>query len=116
MRIPQADAERLPEVLAAVPEERRREMRRALSAAWQKFGYTSYGPYARKVRELQRANAEEAAAARRERQAEGGGGGGGDGDAAPASLPAAVPDLDPAADDAFGTIMAWLHSRIEATR
>ncbi|EFN56537.1 hypothetical protein CHLNCDRAFT_51514 [Chlorella variabilis] len=111
VRIPQADAERLPEVLAAVPEERRREMRRALSAAWQKFGYTSYGPYARKVRELQRANAEEAAAARRERQAEGG-----DGDAAPASLPAAVPDLDPAADDAFGTIMAWLHSRIEATR
>jgi hypothetical protein len=36
--------------------------------------------------------------------------------AEPLSLPATVPDLDPLGDDAFGTIMAWLHSRIEATR
>jgi hypothetical protein len=36
--------------------------------------------------------------------------------AEPLSLPARVPNLDPLADDAFGTIMAWLHSRIEATR
>jgi hypothetical protein len=36
--------------------------------------------------------------------------------AEPLSLPATVPNLDPLADDAFGTIMAWLHSRIEATR
>ncbi|KAI3425328.1 hypothetical protein D9Q98_009092 [Chlorella vulgaris] len=34
----------------------------------------------------------------------------------PASLPAPVLDLEPEADDAFGTLMAWLHSRIAATR
>lgn len=32
------------------------------------------------------------------------------------SLPETVPDLDPEADDAFTTAMAWLYSRIPATR
>ena len=114
LRIPQADLERLPEILLAVPEERRQEMRRHLAQVWQKFAYSSYRPYVKRFREVQRGNLRlrgEAAPA----PAAAAGGGGSIG-SAPVSLPATVEDLDPAADDAFGTILAWLHSRIAATR
>ena len=36
LRIPQADAEQLPDILLAVSEERRQEMRRHLARVWQK--------------------------------------------------------------------------------
>ena len=39
LRIPQADAEQLPEILLAVPEERRQEMRRNLARVWQKCAW-----------------------------------------------------------------------------
>ncbi|KAI3427182.1 hypothetical protein D9Q98_007119 [Chlorella vulgaris] len=109
LRIPQANLEKLPEVLLAVPEERRQDMRRALAYVWQKFTYSSYAPYAKVVRDIQQRNAQEAAqwhAAQGLNAST----------APPASLPAPVTDLDPEADDAFTTIMAWLHSRIPATR
>ena len=116
LRIPQADLERLPQILLAVPEERRHEMRRHLARVWQKFAYSSYRPYAKRFREVQKENLR----LRAEAAADGAGGGGAGsssiGSSEPVSLPDTVEDLDPAADDAFGTIMAWLHSRIEATR
>lgn len=69
-----------------------------------RFTYSSYRPYAKRVRELQQRNAveREAAGVRLENP--------------PLSLPATVPDLDPSADDAFGTVMAWLYHRIPHTR
>jgi hypothetical protein len=106
VRIPQADAEKLPQLLAAIPQERRQRMRRALAHVWHRFAYSSYGPYARRVKELQTRHVAAAA----------GDDGGGGGAVAAASLPEPVPDLDPERDDAFLTIMAWLHSRIPATR
>lgn len=36
VRIPEADAEKLPEILQAVPEERRQEMRTALAKVWKR--------------------------------------------------------------------------------
>ena len=39
LRIPQVDAEQLPEILLAVPEERRQEMRRHLARVWQKCAW-----------------------------------------------------------------------------
>ncbi|KAL4443960.1 hypothetical protein ABPG75_011697 [Micractinium tetrahymenae] len=127
LRIPEAEAERLPEVLRAVPEARRRQMQLNLARVWQRFAYTSYRPYAAQLREIQARH--EAA-----RNASGNGGSGGSGGssdaggsasnnemlgsmtAEPPSLPATVAALDPAVGDAFGTVMAWLHSRIPATR
>lgn len=113
VRIAQADAEKLPDILLAIPHEKRQEMRAALARVWQRFTYSSYRPYAKRFRELQQQHAEAATAAQAGAAA---------GAAAeqqqqqPLSLPATVPDLDPAADDAFSTIMAWLHSRIPHTR
>ena len=106
IRIPQADCERLPDILAAVPESRRLEMQRNLANVWQRFTYSSYRPFAKLFREEQARNAASAATAPAAAA----------GDAEPLSLPATVPDLDPTADDAFSTIMQWLHSRIDATR
>lgn len=125
-----------PQILMAVPEQRRQEMRRNMAKVWQRCGgawdsrcgqnlhccccssqlplpnlphlsspdccrftYSSYRPFAKRFKELQQDNAA-------------GGGGAGE----PKSLPATVPDLDPTADDAFRTIIAWLHSRIPDTR
>jgi hypothetical protein len=70
---------------------------------YRRFTYSSYRPYARRIRELQAANARELR--------EGGGAA-----QQPLSQPATVPDLDPLADDAVGTILGWLYSRIDATR
>ena len=73
-----------------------------------RFTYSSYRPYAKRIRELQIENPMLAPA-----PADGT-------DLAqqrPLSQPATVPDLDPeSGDDAFGTVMAWLYSRIPATR
>lgn len=66
-----------------------------------RYAYTSYRPYARRLREIQ-------AAHQHERDA--------NGTAPPASLPPTVPALEPDADDAFSVIMAWLYTRIPATR
>ncbi|KAL4427668.1 hypothetical protein ABPG75_001757 [Micractinium tetrahymenae] len=98
VRIPQADAEKLPEILLAIPEERRLEMQRNLAKVWSRFTYSSYRPYAQRIRQLQQENGAGAAGAPQ------------------LSLPPTVPDLDPDADDAFGTVMAWLYGRLEATR
>ncbi|KAL4452532.1 hypothetical protein ABPG75_008194 [Micractinium tetrahymenae] len=104
VRIAEADAEKLPEILQAIPEERRQEMRRNIAEVWHRFTYSSYRPYAKRIRELQQENAaeREAAGLRPEDP--------------PLSLPATVADLDPSADDAFGTVMAWLYHRIPHTR
>jgi hypothetical protein len=156
LRIQQADLDRLPDILKAVPQERRREMQQALARVWQRCVQVAEGgtartcscltslspahpcrspppicpqvlvrqlpPYAAAFRQLQA----EHAAARDHSSGSGGGGGGGKPQGAgataealleePSLLPAAVPDLDPTQDDAFATIMGWLHSRIEATR
>lgn len=66
-----------------------------------RYAYTSYRPYARRLREIQ-------AEHQRVRDA--------NGTAPPASLPHTVPALEPGGDDAFGVIMAWLYTRIPATR
>lgn len=36
LRIPQADMDRLPEILQAVPEEQRQQMQRSLARVWQR--------------------------------------------------------------------------------
>lgn len=36
VRVPEADAEKLPDILLAIPAERREEMQRALGRLWQK--------------------------------------------------------------------------------
>ena len=103
LRVNSSDVERLPEILLAVTDEQRATMQRQLGAVWHRFSYSSWRPYARRIREIQ---AEHAKARRAQED-----------DAAPtASLPETVPDLDPFVDDAFHTIMAWLHSRIDATQ
>ena len=102
LRVPMADIDKLPEILTGVSEKRRQEMRRNMALVWQRFSYSSWRPYAKRIRELQT----EHAAAR----------GGGKQQQAALSLLETVPDLDPARDDAFHTVMAWLHSRIDATR
>ncbi|KAI3425325.1 hypothetical protein D9Q98_009089 [Chlorella vulgaris] len=51
IRVPQADLEKLPEILQAVPQARREEMQRALTRVWQRFTYSSYRPYAKRFRE-----------------------------------------------------------------
>ncbi|KAL4457917.1 hypothetical protein ABPG75_012782 [Micractinium tetrahymenae] len=104
LRVPQADLGRLPEILQAVPEERRQAMRRSLATVWQRYAYSSWRPYARAFKHIQWEHADLRAG---ELGSEG---------PAPASLPATVPGLDPAADDAFATIMAWLYGRIPATQ
>ena len=145
IRIAQADVEKLPQILLAVSEERREEMRRSMARVWQRcvcmhacgpaaapgqasarcwsfarpprrlscnpgcsfpcrFTYSSYRPYAKRIRELQQRNAAEGREAANSSQPQ------------PLSWPATVPDLDTAADDAFGTIMGWLYHRIKATR
>ena len=117
LRIPQADAERLPAILQAVTQERREEMQRALGCVWQKYTYSSYLPYARRFREIQQQNAAGGAGA--ELVSDGGNSSsssGGSKAAAPLSFPDTVHGLDPTADDAFGTLMAWLLHRIPATR
>ena len=96
LRIPQADAEKLPDILQAVPQAQREEMQRALGRVWQKYTYSSYLPYARRFREIQQENAAVGAAG--------------------AGAPDTVQGLDPTADDAFRTLMAWLLHRIPATR
>ena len=102
VRIAQSDVERLPEILLSISPQRREEMQHNLAKVWQRFGYNSYRPFAKRIRELQRENAAELAAS-------------GSG-SRPLSLPPTVPDLDPSADDAFTTIMAWLYHRIPYTR
>ena len=82
-------------------------MQRSLANVWQRFTYSSYRPFARLFREEQASNLAKAGTAATAAAA---------GDAEPPSLPATVPDLDPTADDAFNTIMQWLHGRIDATR
>lgn len=68
-----------------------------------RYTYSSYRPYAKRFRDIQEEH--------NRQRAEGGG------KPDPGlSLPAMVPDIDPEADDAFNTIMAWLHSRIPHTR
>jgi hypothetical protein len=146
VRVPEADAEKLPDILLAIPRQQREEMQRALGRLWQKWvqraahaagghcsrgfcsvpcqlclrlvmpvlppiaagnfvnrscrwTYTSYRPYATQFKEIQQQNAAQA------------------GEEPPTlSLPARIPDLDPLHDDAFHTIMGWLHGRIPATR
>lgn len=73
-----------------------------------RFAFTSYRPYATQLREIQSRHA-----AARDASGSGSGGAAMDG---PPLLPATVPGLDPAGDDAFHTVMAWLHSRIPSTR
>ena len=109
VRIAQADAERLPDILLAIPHQKRQEMRAAMARVWQRFTYSSYRPYAKRFRELQQQHAAKAGAAVAKEEEE-------EQQQQQLSLPATVPDLDPTADDAFGTIMAWLHSRIPHTR
>lgn len=99
IRVPQADMARLPEILGGVPEERRGEMRQALAQVWHRYSYSSYRPYSKEFRDIQSMHAEAGAAG-----------------TAALSLPAQVADLDPAADDAFATVMAWLYGRLHATR
>ena len=116
LRISQADAEKLPEILQAVPRARREEMQRALGRVWQKYTYSSYLPYARRFREIQQENAAVRAAGAGTELASAGGNSS-SGTATPTlSLPDTVQGLDPTADDAFRTLMAWLLHRIPATR
>ncbi|KAL4425253.1 hypothetical protein ABPG75_009269 [Micractinium tetrahymenae] len=116
--IAEKDAERLPEILQAKPEERRREMQRSLARVWHRFAYSSYRAYSKRFREIQashRAWSTPLADGPVVHSPKPGSPLSAHSRLAP-SLPETVPDLDPEADDAFATTMAWLYSRIEATR
>ena len=112
IRIPEADAERLPELLHAVPEARVAEMQAALARVWHRFAWSGYRAYHAGLRGIQQANRQRAEAEatqqrqQQQRQQQGGGGG-----KQPLSLPASVPNLEPGRDDAFSTLMQWLHWR-----
>ncbi|KAL4447245.1 hypothetical protein ABPG77_007278 [Micractinium sp. CCAP 211/92] len=119
VRIPQKDAEKLAEILLAISPEQREEMQRNLARVWQRFAYSSYRAYVPRFKEIQASHAAEAAARAAGIETETIGGISRDQPAASQlapSLPETVPDLDPEADDAFSTAMAWLYSRIPATR
>ncbi|KAG1664527.1 hypothetical protein FOA52_012994 [Chlamydomonas sp. UWO 241] len=113
VQIPEADAERIVDILLAIPERKLRSLQAHLSRVWHRFRYVA-GPalanlYTRDLtrnlaahdgeRELQ-------AAVRARLVSEGG--------AAGRELPRLPRPFrgDPTVDDAFSTIMQWLHSRV----
>ena len=58
MRVPEADVERLPELLAAIPPDRVRRMQRAMAAVWRRFAWLSHPALHRMALETLDANAE----------------------------------------------------------
>jgi hypothetical protein len=57
VRVPEADVERLPEILAAIPPARVRRMQRAAAAVWRRFAWLSHPAVLRQAHELIAANA-----------------------------------------------------------
>ena len=106
-----ADIERLPEILQAVSQERREELQRNLARVWQRYSYSSWRPYAKRIRQLQqeRANASRTDGAFSNSSNS-------SNSSKPLSLPDAAVQIDLEADDAFHTTMSWLYTRIDAAR
>ncbi|GBF90959.1 exostosin-like glycosyltransferase [Raphidocelis subcapitata] len=122
VRVAEADAERLPELLTAIPEARVRAMQRTLATVWRRFAWMSHPELHRQLRTLAASNsraAEAAEAARPKADGGGGGGGGGDGNSSggggAAQRAQALHALAPGAwrDDAFHTLLQWLYSKLQ---
>lgn len=79
----QADIERLPQILLAVPKARLKAMQRALRTVWQRFMWSSLPIFRGIVRDLYQSTA-------------------------PHDPPGEACCDDPARDDAFATVMQWL--------
>jgi hypothetical protein len=106
VRVPEADAERLPEILTAIPPDRVRRMQRAGAAVWRRFAWLSHPALHRLARAALAANAAAAA------------------EAAAYDEPLGQrtrPWLRPLRrggwrDDAFHTLLQWLHHRLQQRR
>uniref|UniRef100_A0A7R9V264 Exostosin GT47 domain-containing protein n=1 Tax=Chlamydomonas euryale TaxID=1486919 RepID=A0A7R9V264_9CHLO len=89
VRVAEAEVERLPEILAAIPEDKVKRMQARLSKVWHRFAYASGG--------LLRAGLERVFEQKLYRQR--------------------VPDAHPLLrDDALATILQWLHSKAQRGR
>ena len=102
LRIAEADAEKLPQILQAIPQQRVEALQRRIGQVWQRYAWSSYHTYAPTIRRYKESNWAEG----ERRIAEGGKDG--------LSLPARVPpSVDLARDDAFHTLMQWLYARLK---
>ncbi|KAL4438037.1 hypothetical protein ABPG77_004258 [Micractinium sp. CCAP 211/92] len=104
LRIPQADMERVPDFLLAVPPARVAELQRGLAKVWRRFAYSGYKPYLAETLRHRKRYQEELANNPEGNQSEG-----------PEAL-RPLQEYDPAQGDALETIFAWLHSRIPHTQ
>ncbi|GBF90972.1 exostosin-like glycosyltransferase [Raphidocelis subcapitata] len=103
VRVAEADAERLPELLTAIPPDRVRRMQRAMAAVWRRFVWLSHPALHRLALEAMEANAEAAAEAAKWGDPLG---------------QRTRPWLRPLQrgdwrDDAFQTVLQWLYSKLQ---
>ena len=96
IRIPERDAARVVRILREVPPERVEAMQDALGKVWHRFAYLSHPAEIRKAQEARQTNEQQQAGAAT---------------AGFASRPHPYTG-DLVKDDAFSTIMQWLHSRM----
>ncbi|PNH07497.1 putative glucuronosyltransferase, partial [Tetrabaena socialis] len=113
LRLPQAEVPRILEVLRSVPEKVVRAKQARLGRVWHRYRYASLPGLSAELRRAQAANAAMAPPPPAPAPE------GSTAAAAAAAPPQWLPrpyDGDPAEDDAFATILQWLHSRIPHTR
>jgi len=106
VRVPEADVEQLPELLIAIPPARIRQMQRAMAAVWHRFAWLSHPALHRIAREVMEENAKAAA----EKLLWG--------DPLGQQTRPWLKALRPGEwrDDAFHTIVQWLHHKLEQRR
>ena len=131
LRVAQQDMARLPDILLAVPQERRQQLLAGVAAVWRRFTYTGYKPYGAVQRGIVREYARHSQKQEQEQQGkeqgqegqqagsgskagEGGSEEGGKG--AEHAGQVEEPEVDVEQGDALDTIYSWLHSRIPHTR
>ncbi|GFR40870.1 hypothetical protein Agub_g1521 [Astrephomene gubernaculifera] len=105
VRIPEADAGRILEILQAIPAEKLRSMQAHLGQVWHRYRYADLPGLSSALRKQMESNARDPLA----KEAE----------ALSATKEVRYPRSfkgDPRVDDAFSTIMQWLYSRIPHTR
>ncbi|KXZ53467.1 hypothetical protein GPECTOR_7g917 [Gonium pectorale] len=101
VRIAEADIDRILEILKAIPERTIRSKQAHLGKVWHRYRYGSLPGLASELRQLMDSNERE-----QERSAA---------NSTAVHLPRPFKG-DPTVDDAFATILQWLHSRIPHTR
>jgi hypothetical protein len=94
LRLTFKDLERIPEILLAVPQSEIEAKQRALGKVWRRFFYSGLKSYNVTVTNILEENAAKVQPTE-------------------LSLPSSETIFDPSEDDAFATIIQWLHSRIE---